>query len=57
MTLLMMINNDDDIYTLHIRGQSTCEDYIPLARRREKKINSFGPELKEKKEKEERDER
>lgn len=57
-------DDDDDVYTFHTRGQSTCEDYIPLARRRkkkkeigrEKKISSFGPDLKERKEKR-RDER
>ena len=53
-------DDDDDDDTSRTRTQSTCEDYIPSARRRKKKketergnkINLYGPELKEKKEKE-----
>lgn len=30
-------DDDDDAYTLHTKGQSTCKDYIPSARRRKKK--------------------
>lgn len=57
-------DDDDDVSTFHTREQNTCEDYIPLARRRkkkkeigrEKKISSCGPDLKEKKEKRREDE-